>query len=806
MLGFRLTTLVRRLRREAAVNGAGSSDAELLARFARTGEETAFELLVWRHGAMVLSVCRRILRHAEDAEDAFQAVFLVLARKAAGVSRGTALPAWLHRVAVRIALRLARSRRTVAPLEAEPARASVADPAERSEELSLLDEEINRLGERYRQAIVLCYLEGLTAAEAARRLDCPTGTVESRLAAARKKLRDRLTRRGVTASPSGLPMLEPETVGRLGRAAAAFVRDGMKASAAIVGEPPVRLAKGVLAMSQAKVWAVLAALTLGAAVTVGFALSSRPVLPTAAAAPILPPPAGKAEEQTADPRFKKEWWGEPVPFGRLGKEWSYFLAISPDGKRMLVHHLHEMLCVDLATTDIIWRTRVNSLHNAEYSPDGKWIATAEWQDGANLYDPETGKQKVTHFVGGANSERPGQLGFLPDGKVVVHTSSWSYREDKTRPKPDGSPTVTHTMPYSLIVWDPATRKEVQRTHETLKYEDSNVWQTLMGRGRRLVDLQEWSNDKGWAVKKTIRFTDPLTGKATEPLEIHKDDDLRFDVSPDGKTLLVRTAGQQPRLVDAVSGEVKATLKGHKRLVLGGAFSPDGKLIATVSGTDIGGYERAKLLPNIPDAGPVALLLYSTETGKELVRYEYPSGQYDFTRVGFSPDGKYLHAMTTDHRIVAWGQLPFKRPGADGAVGLPSLPEQEPAKPEPGAAGGRAVAPAGGLVADALDKLVESLPKSGRTAAQQIDAVYLATLGRLPTAAEVKAVGKKYATKTTAEALRGLLNDLVASPEFEAHAKTLHLRVRPGKRGKLDDWTVPNLQPFGPGTYPLPQKP
>src|SRR5204863_1528190 len=97
-VGVRLATLVRRMRREAP---AGDADADLLARFARTGDASAFELLVWRHGAMVLSACRRVLAHAEDAEDAFQAVFLVLARKAGGIGRGTALPAWPQRRAVR---------------------------------------------------------------------------------------------------------------------------------------------------------------------------------------------------------------------------------------------------------------------------------------------------------------------------------------------------------------------------------------------------------------------------------------------------------------------------------------------------------------------------------------------------------------------------------------------------------------------------------------------------------------------------------------------------------------------------------
>ena len=187
MAGTRLATLVRRLRREAAAP-TGSSDADLLARFIQTRDDAAFELLVWRHGAMVLAACRRILSSHEDAEDAFQAVFFVLARKARSVLRGAAIPAWLHRVAVRIATRLARSRKAIARLAIEPAERSSADPVAEAETLGALDEEVNRLPERFRRAVVLCYLDGLTAAEAARQLGCPTGTVESRLAAARKRL------------------------------------------------------------------------------------------------------------------------------------------------------------------------------------------------------------------------------------------------------------------------------------------------------------------------------------------------------------------------------------------------------------------------------------------------------------------------------------------------------------------------------------------------------------------------------------------------------------------------------------------
>src|SRR5205823_2442648 len=207
-------------------DGAGVSDAELLGRFVRTRDEAAFELLVWRHGAMVLGACRRALGSPEDAEDAFQAVFLVLAGKAASVSRGAALPAWLHRVALRLAVRLARSRRPVAELAIDPPAAVACDPVERDELRGVLDAEIDRLPEHCRRAVVRCYLEGLSGSEAARLLGCPTGTVESRLAA-RRRLRDRLTRRGVTlpvgilalvAGPSGLAA---EVVGRTTRAGVA---------------------------------------------------------------------------------------------------------------------------------------------------------------------------------------------------------------------------------------------------------------------------------------------------------------------------------------------------------------------------------------------------------------------------------------------------------------------------------------------------------------------------------------------------------------------------------------------------------
>jgi RNA polymerase sigma factor (sigma-70 family) len=182
-------------------------DAELLRRFVAARDEAAFEVLVWRHGPVVLGVCQRLLGDAHAAEDAFQATFLALAREAGRVSRGGAVGGWLYRVAYRVALKA--KRRTARQAECERRR-PLPDSALPPEDLAwrdlrpVLDDEINRLPAKYRQPVLLCYLEGKTNTEAARLLGCPAGTVATRLAWARARLRGRLTRRGVSLPAAAL--------------------------------------------------------------------------------------------------------------------------------------------------------------------------------------------------------------------------------------------------------------------------------------------------------------------------------------------------------------------------------------------------------------------------------------------------------------------------------------------------------------------------------------------------------------------------------------------------------------------------
>jgi len=179
---------------------AALPDCKLLARFVADRDEDAFAQLVRRHGAMVMGVCKRLLHHAEDAEDVFQATFLILARKAASVANRDAVGSWLYRVAFRTAqeARAMRMRRRAKEQHLAETMHPATAAAEVQDWRPVLDQELNRLPEKYQAPLVLCDLEAGTRKEVARQLGIAEGTLSSRLAQARKLLAARLVRRGVT--------------------------------------------------------------------------------------------------------------------------------------------------------------------------------------------------------------------------------------------------------------------------------------------------------------------------------------------------------------------------------------------------------------------------------------------------------------------------------------------------------------------------------------------------------------------------------------------------------------------------------
>jgi RNA polymerase sigma factor (sigma-70 family) len=181
-------------------------DGQLLASFVAVRDEAAFAALVRRHGRMVFGVCQRVLRHTQDAEDAFQATFLILARKAASVMKRESLSSWLYRVAYRTALeaRAARLRRQQREMQVENLPHPAVEPEDLLDWHPLLDRELNRLSEKYRQVVVLCDLEGQSRKEAAKLLGLAEGTLSSRLATARRMLAKKLARYGLALSGGAL--------------------------------------------------------------------------------------------------------------------------------------------------------------------------------------------------------------------------------------------------------------------------------------------------------------------------------------------------------------------------------------------------------------------------------------------------------------------------------------------------------------------------------------------------------------------------------------------------------------------------
>lgn len=303
-----------------ATGGDAPTDARLLECFLATHDEAAFAALVRRHGPMVMGVCRRVLRSPQDADDAFQATFLVLVRKAASVSPPGMVGNWLYGVAYQTALKAramaerrgARERQVMDSIE--PA-APDNDDALWRELRPLIDEELSRLPDKYRAPLVLCDIEGRSYKEAAEQLGWPEGTVAGRLSRARAMLADRLRRRGVILPLAALAALltqnaasaavPPATVASTVTAASLFAA-GQTTTGAISANA-VTLTEGVLrAMMISKLKTAVAILFAAclAVAGVGLALSS----PAAdgqeqkkAEQPVQPPPK-KEDPKKADPK------------------------------------------------------------------------------------------------------------------------------------------------------------------------------------------------------------------------------------------------------------------------------------------------------------------------------------------------------------------------------------------------------------------------------------------------------------------------------------------------------------------------
>ncbi len=273
-----LNDLIRIVHKLAGQTEGTLADAELLARFVERRDEAAFEALVWRHGQLIWNVCHRILRNQQDAEDAFQATFLVMARRAGSIRERRALGGWLYQIAQRICLGIRKKKGAAAtlPLVEQPAAEGV-DATEQADLRRLLEEEIGRLPRKYRLPLVLRYLEGRSTEEAAAIVGCPRGTILSRLAWSRQRLRTRLAARGVGLSVALAAASATESSAASAKSVLAAASTALlfMANSTLQTSRPVFLAKGVLRtmlMTKVAAGSIGALVVLTASVGLGMAV------------------------------------------------------------------------------------------------------------------------------------------------------------------------------------------------------------------------------------------------------------------------------------------------------------------------------------------------------------------------------------------------------------------------------------------------------------------------------------------------------------------------------------------------------
>lgn len=665
MLDPRTGTALYRAAASRAAPGGTAADRALLERFARDRDPAAFTELLARHGQTVWAVCRRTTRTEADAEDAFQATFLVLARRAARVRKAASVGSWLYGVASRIG-RKARARADRAP---DPARLTSPSPAlppdaglSWSEVRAALDEELAQLSDDLRAVVLLCYFQGLTQDETAAQLGWTARAVKARVARARALLRARLTRRGIELTAAlAVPLLTAD----VGATVPPYLRTALTSFAAGLAQSartkaPLSSAAVALARTEAPVVTTIrlaalfatAAGLLAAGVLFGRP-SASPLEHAAPAVPTADPPAAAAPQKLpaegvriGTTEFRQVGWHSRVFFANGGK------TLLTAGEGAVVRFW------DIEQGKTTHEINLTGLYNdAAATPNGDLLAVAgvHWPNGKDrtaegvLWLIDTATRTVRHTVG------------LPGNRAANH--------QKVSLSGDGKRAVVEDEGDVRVI-DTKSGEELMRHKGRI-----NAGSLAVSRDGKLIvfgryDLFLWKWESGEEPKKFAG----VSGSGVE----------NTGFAPDGKTLFAITDGGLVAAFDVATGRRTRALDlgGHPRKW---SFSPDGQTLAVTYA------ETSKT------KGDRAVVLWNPTTGQEVGRF--PVGQSEASHASWSADGTRLAAVT-DYRLWVWDVKTGKSVG-------PSSPGHE------GHVSGFAFGPDGRLFTAGDDHTIRSWSPTGK---------------------------------------------------------------------------------------------
>jgi len=674
-----------------------------LKQFLRGRDETAFAELVGRHRQTVWNVCRRILQQDQDAEDAFQAVFLVLARKAASIAKVDAVGSWLYGVAYRTAMKARQSAaiRQVREKESTPSAQEQAawSTAACRELQQILDEELVALPVKFRAPFVLCCLQGMSKSEAAEELGWKEGSVSGRLAQARKMLQSRLARRGValSAALTATALAQGHLIAASTSLSVPFTVQAVLAPAAIkAGTVSVSPAAAALANG------IIHGLTLAKAKGVAAALIALVLVGGAGIIATIPPvPPAKVDEPGSvafigvDETMTFQYPG--ISLWPVIEEQVVTLAITPDGRKLITTGSRSTAPCQLIIWDAANGKRLASQGGIPgtrciaMAPDGKTFACGEFGGTIRLRDGETGRA-IAEWKG--HSIGVNALAFSADGKWLVSggldkiARVWDWKQRKERWSLVGHTDMIYTIAVSknsqfavsagrdhmARVWDLETGKE----KAILRGHAQDIESVAISSDEKTIATASWDG--------VVMLWDAATGKATgtfkensaQPFVGSMVNTMAFAPSDDN-TLAVGNAYGEIHLWDLKEKKIRTSIGRHREAVCSLAWSPDGKWLFSGSSDhtakrwDAGSGVLVRTFHNANrDFAPVTALAHApggkivaVATADKIVRLhdaqtgailsELQGHEEVPNCLAFSADGSMLASADTGGAVKLWDQ-------------------------------------------------------------------------------------------------------------------------------------------------------